>query len=77
VRQLAGTWRPTGATKRILITTSTFTRPAREDAAAQPQLELIDWDELLPLLDEHLGADWHHGLGRHIEQSRQRHRDRQ
>jgi hypothetical protein len=46
------------------------------EAAAQPQLELIDWDDLLRLLDEHLGADWHHGLGRHIEQSRRRHRDR-
>lgn len=75
VRQLNGAWRPTGATKRILITTSTFTGPAREEAAQQPQLELIDWDELLPLLDEHLGADWHHGLDRRIEDSRRRHRD--
>jgi restriction system protein len=75
VRQLVGAWRPGGATKRILVTTSTFTRPARMEAAAQPQLELIDWAELLPLLDEHLGADWHHSLRWHIEQSRRRHRD--
>ncbi|HEY6758515.1 MAG TPA: restriction endonuclease [Baekduia sp.] len=38
VRQLAGAWRSAGATKRILVTTSTFTRPARKEAAAQPQL---------------------------------------
>jgi restriction system protein len=55
VRQLAGAWRSARATKRIIVTTRTFTRPARKEAAAQPQLELIDWDDLLPLLDEHLG----------------------
>lgn len=44
--------------KGFFISASSFTQPAREFAAGDPQLQLLAWDALLPLLDEHLGGDW-------------------
>jgi restriction system protein len=58
VRQLLGVVAHELATKGVLVTTGSFTKPARDLAASDPRLELISWQELLALLDQHLGADW-------------------
>lgn len=62
-RRLLGVVAHERATKGVLVSASWFTRPCREFAASDPRLELLDWDQLLELLDQHLGADW----GRHVD----------
>jgi restriction system protein len=62
-RRLLGVVAHERATKGIIVSASSFTRPCREFAASDPRLELLDWDQLLDLLDRHLGADW----GRHVD----------
>jgi hypothetical protein len=60
------------STKGTLVAVSGFTKPARDLAAAEPQLELIDWPELFPLLDESLGAEWSRDVDWVITRSRSR-----
>jgi hypothetical protein len=52
-----------------LVAGSSFTSPARRLAENDPRLELLGWDELLPLLDQHLGADWGRFVDHHIAES--------
>ena len=69
VRNLLGVVAHEISTKGVLVTTSRFTRPAREMAQRDPRLELLGWEEILPLLDEHLGADWGRNVDRLIAES--------
>jgi restriction system protein len=72
VRNLLGVVAHELATKGILVTASSFTSPARRLAENDPRLELLGWDELLPLLDQHLGADWGRLVDHHIAESMKR-----
>src|SRR5471032_1858780 len=72
VRQLLGVVAHERATKGVLATTGSFTKPARTLANNDPRLELVGWEELLPLLDEHLGADWGRTIDSHVTRSMQR-----
>ena len=57
VRTLQGVVADAKATKGVLVTASTFTDDAREWADRNP-LELINGDEFVRLLNEHLGSKW-------------------
>jgi restriction system protein len=63
-RALLGVVSSEKATKGVLITTSRFTAAARKFADENPRLELINGDQLVRLLNEHLGTKW----PLHIEQ---------
>lgn len=69
VRNLLGVVAHELATKGILVAASSFTRPARRLAESDPRVELLGWEELLPLLDQHLGADWGRFVDHHIADS--------
>ena len=58
--------------KGTVVASSSFTKPARDFATADPRLELIGWSELLPLLDEHLGANWGRNVDRLLADSAQK-----
>jgi restriction system protein len=58
VRKLLGVVTDTRTTKGTLVTVGSFTRPAELFASRNHNLELLDWQGLLPLLDQHLGATW-------------------
>jgi restriction system protein len=60
------------ALKGTLVTVTGFSATARAFAADHPELELIDWEQLLPLLDEHLGAEWARDIDWHLTLSRRR-----
>ena len=44
--------------KAVVVTTSEFTRRARQLAARHLRIELIGKAELIRLMNEHLGANW-------------------
>lgn len=46
------------ATRGLLITTSSFTRSARSEAKETNRIELIDYEALCGLFNEHFGPDW-------------------
>lgn len=61
VQRLAGTIvrdNPHGATRGVLITTSTFSPAAKREADPNPRLELVNGSELVLMLNEYLGHDW-------------------
>jgi Restriction endonuclease len=57
-RELLGVVSREGSTGGVLVTTSSFTRGAIEEAQANPRLELINGGQLVLLLNEHLGGKW-------------------
>jgi restriction system protein len=71
-RRLLGVVAHERSTKGVLVSTSSFTKPARDLVACEPRLELLGWKELLCLLDEHLGADWGLNVDAHITDSMSR-----
>jgi restriction system protein len=72
VRKLLGVVSDARSTKGILVTVGSFTQPARQFAARNHTLELLGWDGLLPLLDQHLGATWSQHVDRSVALSMQR-----
>lgn len=69
-RSLLGVVSDEKANKGTLITTSRFTGPARRFAGQNPRLELIDGDQLVLLINEHLGPSWPLHIERLAAQSR-------
>ena len=57
-RALLGVVSDEKATKGVLVATGGFTRPTIDFADRNPRLELIGPDELMALLDRHLGIHW-------------------
>lgn len=57
-RELLGVVSIRDANKGVLVTTADFTRGAKELAAANHRLELINGPRLVVLLNEHLGNTW-------------------
>src|SRR5262249_3618409 len=57
-RALLGVVSDEKATKDVLATTGRFTDPTRRFANRNPRLELLSADELIPLMNEHLGTKW-------------------
>ncbi len=60
------------ATKGVVVTTSDFTPDARKFAAKTDQIELITGEELVRLLNEHLGTEWPLRIDRYVAWSRAR-----
>lgn len=59
VRALNGLGNPELAhAKLAIVTTSGFTKGAKKEAEDNRRTELIDGTTLVPMLNEHLGADW-------------------
>ena len=69
LRSLLGAVAKESDTKGVLATPGHFTRPARDLAHSDSRLEILAWTELLPLLDEHLGADWGVWIDKYISGS--------
>lgn len=57
-RALRGVVASDAANRGVLVTAGRFTRGARDAAAADAALDLINGGELVVLLNEHLGANW-------------------
>lgn len=58
VQRLLGVVSGEKVNKGVVVTTSRFTKPARKYAAENPRLELIGGDQLVLLMNEHLGPSW-------------------
>ena len=58
LRALLGVVERDGATRGLLVTTSGFTRCARAEASQTNRIELIDYDTLCTLFNEHFGPEW-------------------
>jgi restriction system protein len=58
LRALMGVVSRERATRGLLVTTSSFTRSVRSEAKETNQIELIDYEALCGLLNEHFGTDW-------------------
>lgn len=58
VRSLLGVVERENATRGLLITTSSFTRPANSEARLTNRIELIDYDSLCSLFNESFGPNW-------------------
>jgi restriction system protein len=64
VRELLGAVVFHQATKGVLVTSGRFEKGAIEMPKTDPRLELLDQQALLPLLNEHCGADWYTNVDR-------------
>lgn len=58
VQRLLGVISSEKVNKGVLVTSSRFTQPAIEFASENPRLELIDGNQLVLLMNEHLGPRW-------------------
>jgi len=58
VRSLLGVVERDGATRGLLVTTSSFTKNAISESSKTNRMELIDFDKLCILFNEHFGPDW-------------------
>jgi len=58
VRELMGVISNEKVNKGVIVTSSSFTRGARELANENPRIELISCMKLVPLLNEFLGPKW-------------------
>ncbi|MBM0256472.1 restriction endonuclease [Micromonospora sp. 4G55] len=59
VRALNGILDHEKSVRGVIVTTTRFTRGAIAFARDNPRLNLLDADALVPMLNEHLGLDWH------------------
>jgi restriction system protein len=66
VRELMGVVARRQANKGVLIATCGYTSPARQEAAANPMIELIDFPALNQLLNRHMGSKWPDHMGHEI-----------
>ncbi|MBV9470518.1 MAG: restriction endonuclease [Abitibacteriaceae bacterium] len=57
-RALLGVVSDEKVNKGVIVTTSRFTKGAKDLAKRNPRLELIDGEHLVPLLNEHFGPRW-------------------
>lgn len=72
-RSLLGVVSDEKVNKGVIVTTSRFTKGAKELAKRNPRLELIDGEHLIPLLNEYFGAHWPLNLESIIADSQKRH----
>ena len=70
VRMVLGVVSAEKRSKGVLVSTSSFTRSARQFAVDNPRLELIGGPALVVLLNEHLGATWPSHLDRIVLDSK-------
>ncbi len=68
-RAVLGTVSDEKLNKGVLVTTSRFTRGARELSRRNPRLELISGHELIRLLNEYLGPHWSLHIERLVTES--------
>lgn len=66
VRALQGVVEFIRATKGMLVTTSSFTRPAIQFAEETGRLDLVDFKSLNKLLNKYLGSEWHANIDFHV-----------
>jgi restriction system protein len=72
-RELLGVVSSEKVSKGVLITTSRFTKPARDFGTENPRIELIHGQGLVALLNEHLGAKWPLEIEHLVLESQQAH----
>lgn len=72
VRSLLGVVERDGATRGLLVTTSSFTKNAISESSKTNRMELIDFVKLCTLLNEHFGPDWTIRIDRIVFQARRR-----
>jgi len=70
IRALLGVVERDGLTRGLLITTGGFTRTARFEATQTNRIELIDFQKLCMLLNEHFSSDWTKNIDRIISNAR-------
>ncbi|MFZ4658683.1 MAG: restriction endonuclease [Caldilineaceae bacterium] len=58
LRALLGVVERDRATRGLLVTTAGFTQTARYEASQTNRIELIDYNALCKLLNEHFGSEW-------------------
>jgi restriction system protein len=68
VRELYGVVNSEKANRGVLVTSGRFTHDAQK-FADDNSIQLIDGDQFVLLLNEHLGANWFQKLGRIIAES--------
>jgi len=68
-RALLGVVSQERSTKGVIVTTSRFTKATRDLASESSRVELLGWEDLLPLLDGFLGAAWSRDVDRLIARS--------
>jgi restriction system protein len=68
-RALLGVVSSEKANKGVLATTSRFTAGTQKFADENPRLELLDGDQLVRLLNEHLGTKWPLHIERYVAES--------
>jgi restriction system protein len=71
-RQLLGVISSAKATKGVIVTTSTFTKGARDFSLENPRVELIHGRQLIVMMNEHLGSHWPAHVERLILESMKR-----
>lgn len=69
VRSLLGVVSDEKVNKGVLVATSRFTQPAQKFAKHNPRLELISGDQLVILMNEHLGPSWPIHIERYVSDS--------
>jgi restriction system protein len=69
VQRLLGVVSGEKVNKGVVATTSRFTRPAKDFAMNNPRLELLSGDQLILLMNEHLGPSWPAHVDRLIAES--------
>jgi restriction system protein len=72
IRAVLGVVSDEKVNKGVLVATTRFTKGTKDFAGKNPRLELIPVNDLIPLLNEHLGASWPRKIERLVVES-QRH----
>lgn len=75
VQRLLGVVAGEKVNKGVLVTTSRFTEPAQQYARENPRLELIAGEQLVILMNEHLGPSWPLQIDRLITDSKREQED--
>jgi restriction system protein len=71
VQRLLGVVSGEKVNKGVVATTSRFTKPAKDYANDNPRLELLDGNQLVILMNEHLGPSWPRHIDRLIAEGEQ------
>jgi len=58
IRSLLGVVERDHLTRGLLVTTARFTRAARKESEKTNRIELVDFEKLCGLFNEHFGRDW-------------------
>ena len=72
VRALSGVVGAVSATKGIIVTTASFTEPAKKWMEHNKRIDLIPYSELDRLLNRYLGSDWPTYVDFHISQMKRK-----